>query len=70
MGIGKEIVDISRKIPRQWDGKQDYGGYLSILGDSFEDLIADAKGIYKGYKNKEDDCYYMMRSFYNPYKKK
>lgn len=69
MGIGKEIQDISRKIPRQWSGQQDYGGYLSILGDSAKDLVADAKGIYKGYNNPTGDCYDMMKSYYNPYKK-
>lgn len=41
MGIGKEIQDISRKIPRQWKGEQDYGGYLSIFGDSLKDLVAE-----------------------------
>ena len=50
-------------------GQQDYGGYLSILGDSAKDLVADAKGIYKGYNNPTGDCYDMMKSYYNPYKK-
>lgn len=68
MGIGKEIQDICRKFPRQWSGKQDYGGYLSILSDSVKDLIADAKGIYNGYGNQTDDCYDMMKSYYNPKK--
>jgi len=43
-------------------------GYLSILGDSGKDLIADAKGIYKGYRNQTDNCYDMMKSYYNPKK--
>ncbi len=68
MGIGKEIQDISRKFPRQWSGKQDYGGYLSILGDSAEDLVADAKGIYSGYTNQTGNCYDIMKSYYNPKK--
>ncbi len=68
MGIGKEIKDIGRKIPRQWSGKQDYGGYLSILGDSLNDLAADAKGIYMGYRNQTDNCYDMMKPYYNPKK--
>lgn len=69
MGVGKEIQDIYRKIPRQWRGTQDYGGYLSILGDSVNDLIADARGIYTGYTNREANCYDMMKSYYDPKKK-
>lgn len=68
MGIGKEIKDIYRKIPRQMSGTQDYGGYSSILNDSAEDLVADAKGIYTGYKNKTGNCYDMMKSHYKPKK--
>lgn len=68
MGIGKEMQDIYRKFPRQWSGKQDYGGYSSILEDSAKDLAADARGIYVGYTNQTGDCYDMMKSYYNPKK--
>lgn len=68
MGIGKEVQDIGRKFANQWSGKHDYGGYWSILGDSARDLVADAKGIYKGYLNQNDNCYDMMKPYYSPYK--
>jgi hypothetical protein len=38
------------------------------LGDSLKDLVADAKGIYKGYRNQAKDCYDMVKSYYDPKK--
>ena len=67
MGIGKELQDISRKFPRQWSGKQYYGGYGAILCDSAQDLIADATGLYAGYLNPSGNCYSIMEKYYNPY---
>ena len=67
MGIGKELQDISKKFPRQWSGKQNYGGYGAILRDSALDIAADATGLYTGYLNPYENCYDIMKKYYNPY---
>ncbi|MBQ8480911.1 MAG: hypothetical protein IJ532_00055 [Alphaproteobacteria bacterium] len=60
----KTLYDIDEKTHID-----EFGVDHSKLSDSANDLVADAKGIYKGYNNPTGNCYDMMKSYYNPYKK-
>lgn len=66
MGLSKEAKDIITKIPKQWKGIQDYGGYSAIFNDSIQDLNANIRGLYTGYNNKDGNCYNLIKPYYKP----
>ena len=62
LGVAKEIYDIIRKS----FNPQKYGGYNTIIKDSWQDLQADINGIIQGYNNPVANCNNIMKNFYSP----
>ena len=67
MGIGKEIKDWGNKSIDYINGKDNYKHYSDIIQDGIQDLKADARGIYVGFKNPDEDCEDMISQFYPRY---
>ncbi|MBQ9732082.1 MAG: hypothetical protein IJV97_03230 [Alphaproteobacteria bacterium] len=44
-----------------------YKHYSDIIQDGIQDLKADARGIYVGFKNPDEDCEDMISQFYSRY---